>query len=47
MTFWQKLNELGEGDMKPLECGDVDASVQLSDEQWATLEAEFRALTRC
>ena len=46
-TFWNKLNQLGARNMKsqpPETVPDIDATVQLSDQEWTQLEIEFRQL---
>lgn len=45
--FWQKLNRIGARNMDtqpPETVPDIDATVILSNEEWAELEAEFRKL---
>ena len=46
-TFWTKLNDIGARNMgtKPPETvPDIDATVELSESEWAELEAEFQSL---
>ena len=45
--FWEKLNRLGARNIKtlsPEKASGIDATVELSDAEWAELEAEFRQL---
>lgn len=49
LRFWRKLNDLGARNMDthpPEKVPDIDATVQLSEEEWQQLEQEFRALPR-
>ncbi len=46
-AFWRKLNELGARNMRsqpPEDVPDIDATVQLTNEEWTELETEFRQL---
>jgi hypothetical protein len=46
-AFWIKLNHLGARNMEsqpPDKVPDIDATVQLTKEEWAELEDEFRQL---
>ncbi len=47
--FWEKLNRIGAWNIEsqtPEEVLDIDATVILSDEEWAKLEAEFHSIYR-
>ena len=46
-AFWEKLNRLGArnmGKIPPEIVPDIDATVELSDREWAELTAEFQEL---
>jgi len=45
--FWDKLNRLGARNIKkvpPEQCADIDATVQISDDEWDSLSDEFNRL---
>lgn len=47
LDFWEKLNRLGARNMEKIPTEtvpDMDATVVLSDAEWADLEREFQAL---
>ena len=46
-AFWSKLNQVGARNMKsqpPESVPDIDATVQLTNQEWTQLETEFRQL---
>lgn len=47
LLFWAKLNEIGGRNIEkqpPETVPDIDATVELSETEWAELETEFRRL---
>lgn len=49
LAFWKKLNDMGARNIKaqpPERVPNIDATVQLTDEEWSQLEAEFRQLLK-
>jgi len=47
LEFWNKLNRIGARNIKtqrPEQVPDIDATVELTDDEWAQLETELNSL---